>query len=159
VPLSHQPRPCIILCFFLRVTHQLPPNRRPILTIPMCLLLPLSLDISIPRVQTQEITVRGNDLYTPHFKLPTNFSPTHQPTYFCLISRNAYILTQNLNPENAYIEGQTKYYTSTATSPHWQIHGVIFFKKRRDGSWSMHSPFGAKILLRRQSMMTCNCKC
>jgi hypothetical protein len=71
-------------------------------------ILPPSLNISIPRVQTQEITVRGNDLYTPHFTLPTNFSPTHQPTYFCLISRNAYIVTQNLNPKNAYIEGQRK---------------------------------------------------
>jgi hypothetical protein len=68
-----------------------------------------SLNISSPRVQTQEITARGNDLYTTHFTLPTNFSPTHQPTYFCLISRNAYILTQNLNPINAYIERRRKY--------------------------------------------------
>jgi hypothetical protein len=71
-------------------------------------ILPPSLNVSIPRVQIQEITVRVNDLYTPRFTLPTNFSPTHQPTYFCLISRNTYILTQNLNPMNTYIERQRK---------------------------------------------------
>jgi hypothetical protein len=31
------------------------------------------------RVQTQETTVGGNDFYTPHFTLPTNSPPTHQP--------------------------------------------------------------------------------
>jgi hypothetical protein len=41
--------------------------------------LPPSRNIRSWRVQTQETTVRGNDFYTPHFTLPTNSPPTHQP--------------------------------------------------------------------------------
>jgi hypothetical protein len=53
-------RPCWLR---LRVLHVLPPSR----------------NIKSWRVQTQETTVRGNDFYTPHFTLPTNSPPTHQP--------------------------------------------------------------------------------
>jgi hypothetical protein len=42
-------------------------------------ILPPSRNIRTWRVQTQGITVRGNDFYTPHFTLPTNSPPTHQP--------------------------------------------------------------------------------
>jgi hypothetical protein len=45
----------------------------------LCLLLPTSQNIRYWRVKTQETTVRENDLYTPHFTLPTNSPPTHQP--------------------------------------------------------------------------------
>jgi hypothetical protein len=43
------------------------------------LILPPSRNIRPWRVQSQEIIVRGNDFYTPHFTLPTNSPPTHQP--------------------------------------------------------------------------------
>jgi hypothetical protein len=42
------------------------------------LLLPLSQNIRYKKVQTQEITVGGNDLCTLYFTLPTNSPPTHQ---------------------------------------------------------------------------------
>jgi hypothetical protein len=42
-------------------------------------ILPPSPNIRPWRVQTQGITVRGNDFNTPHFTLPTNSPPTHQP--------------------------------------------------------------------------------
>jgi hypothetical protein len=32
-----------------------------------------------------------------------NSSTTHEPTRFCLIPRNAYIVGEKLNPSNAYI--------------------------------------------------------
>jgi hypothetical protein len=44
-----------------------------------CTILPPSRNIRTWRVQTQGITVRGNDFNTPHFTLPTNSPPTHQP--------------------------------------------------------------------------------
>jgi hypothetical protein len=47
------------------------------------LLLPPSLNISIPSIQTQEITELVKDIYTPHFTLSTNSPPTHQLLYFC----------------------------------------------------------------------------
>jgi hypothetical protein len=40
--------------------------------------LPQSQNIRSRRVQTQETTVGGNDLYTSHFTLSINSPPTHQ---------------------------------------------------------------------------------
>jgi hypothetical protein len=42
------------------------------------------LNISIPSIQTQEITELVKDIYTPHFTLSTNSKPTHQLLYFFL---------------------------------------------------------------------------
>jgi hypothetical protein len=44
------------------------------------LILPPSLNISIPSIQTQEITELLKDIYTLHFTLSTNSPPTHPPT-------------------------------------------------------------------------------
>jgi hypothetical protein len=49
----------------------------------VCHILPPSLNISIPSIQTQEITELVKDIYTPHFTLSTNSPPTHQLLYFC----------------------------------------------------------------------------
>jgi hypothetical protein len=46
-------------------------------------MLPPSLNISIPSIQTQEITELVKNIYTPHFILSTNSPPTHQLLYFC----------------------------------------------------------------------------
>jgi hypothetical protein len=41
------------------------------------------MNISIPSIQTQEITELVKYIYTPHFTLFTNSPPTHQLLYFC----------------------------------------------------------------------------
>jgi hypothetical protein len=92
-------------------------------------LLPPSLNISIPRVPsvTQETTV-GEMTSIPfilHYP-PTLHPPTHQPIYFCLIYRNNYILTQILNPRNAYIKKRREYvdlYSSIFYSAELQQEG------------------------------------
>jgi hypothetical protein len=55
-----------------------------LLASPLKILLPPSLNISIPSIQTQEITVLVKDIYTLHFTLSYNSPPTRQLLYFCL---------------------------------------------------------------------------
>jgi hypothetical protein len=73
------------------------------------LLLPPSLNVSIPSIQTQKITELVKDIYTHHFTLSTNSPPTHQLLYFCPIHRNAYIVSKILNLRNANIKGRREY--------------------------------------------------
>jgi hypothetical protein len=54
----------------------------------------MKVNISIAIIQSQETTVGGNDLYILYFTLLINSPPTHQPTYSCLISGNAYVLVK-----------------------------------------------------------------
>jgi hypothetical protein len=68
------------------------------------------------RVQTQEITVRGNDFYTPYFTLPTNSPPTHQPhSILSYPSRTLYFGPKFEPSRTLYFgtEGVNIYVTST----------------------------------------------
>jgi hypothetical protein len=46
----------------------------------LTVILPPSLNISIPSIQTQEITELVKDIYTPHFTLSTDSPSSHPPT-------------------------------------------------------------------------------
>jgi hypothetical protein len=49
-------------------------------------------NISIPSIQTQEITELVKDIYTPHFTLSNDSPPTHQLLYFLSLSIGMLIL-------------------------------------------------------------------
>jgi hypothetical protein len=55
-------------------------------------MLPPSLNISIPSIQTQKITELLKDIYTLHFTLSTNSPPTYQLLYFLSLSIGMLIL-------------------------------------------------------------------
>jgi hypothetical protein len=83
-------------------------------------LLPPSRNIRFWRVQTQETTVRENDFYTPHFTLPTNTLPTHQPhSILSYPSRTLYFGTKFERFRTLYFEteGVHHHYQLTMSSP------------------------------------------
>jgi hypothetical protein len=70
------------------------------------LLLPPSRNIRPWIVQTQGITVRGNDFYTPQFTLPTNSPPTHQPhSILSYPSRTLYFFGTKFEPSRTLYFG------------------------------------------------------
>jgi hypothetical protein len=72
---------------------------------------PPSRNIRSWRVQTQETTVRGNDLHTPYFTLPTNSPPTHQASFsFVLSFQNLIFWYKIWRPYIIFWDGRSMYF-------------------------------------------------